>query len=271
VADFGSWDVISDAHCSEVILCADFPAAGRPAGFAGIARRIGSGYAFLQTRPQAAHPDQRLSVDAYVRDWIDGITGKGLRVRAVLGYGIGGVYAAAIAEGLERWQSPPQVILFDPRSAGMAVLASECRKEINGISSLLSDDEIERIEAVVSQMCQPMCQPTATDLAVAAAEMAEAYTELGSVAYQRVGLGGACGSRFLASFESYLTWITQAAQIDPSFSWKRSAALVSSEYLGWADQPGCVGQVIPFDMGHGDLLRADCVADEVRRLLGCPS
>ncbi len=267
MVDSGSWDVISDADSCEVILGADFRAAGRQAGFVDLARRIGSGYTFLQTRPQAAQPCQRLSAGAYIGGWIDDIRRTGLRVRAVLGHGIGGVYAAAIAEGIARWQPPPEVILFDPQSASMDLLASEFRREINGISSLLSDDEIERIGTAVSEICKP----AAADLAAAASEMAGAYAELGSLAYQRVGLGDACGRRFLAPFESYITWITVAGQIDPSFSWRRSAALVSADYGGRPDQPrsqpGPIGRVIPFDMGHADLLRAGCVADEVRRLL----
>jgi hypothetical protein len=265
----GSWDVISDDDSSDLILCADFPAAGRPAGFAQLARRIGSGYTFLQTRPRVAQPCQRLSAGTYIGGWIDGAGWKGRRVRAILGQGIGAVYAAAIAESLARWQSPPEVILFDPQSANLALLASEFRKEINGFSSLLSDDEVERIGAIVSEMCRR----AAADLEAAAGEMAGAYTELGSLAYQRVGVGDACGSRFLASFESYMTWITVAGQIDPSSSWQRSVALVSTDYGARADQP-CgqpdpIGRVIPFDIGHADLLRADCVAYEVRRLLGC--
>jgi len=266
-----SWDVISDDDSSDLILCVDFPAAGRQAGFAQLARRIGSRYTFLQTRPRVAQPCQRLSAGTYISGWIDGAGRKGLRVRAILGHGIGAVYAAAIAEGLARWQPPPEVILLDPHSANLTLLASEFRKEINGLSSLLSDDEIERIGAVVSEMCKP----AEADLEAAAAEMAGAYTELGSLAYQRVGVGDACGSRFLASFESYITWITVAGQIDPSFSWQRSVALVSADYGGRADQPcgqpGPIGRVIPLDIGHADLLRADCVAHEVRRLLGCPN
>lgn len=267
MANSGSWDVISGADSSEAILVADFPAAGRSAAFTELARRIGSGYVFLQTRPQTARPCQRLSADAYIGGWIDGIRRTGLRVRAVLGHGIGGVYAAAIAEGVALWQPPPEVILFDPQSASIALLASEFRQEINGLSSLLSDDEIERIGQVVPWMCEL----SAADLAAAAAAMAEAYAELGSLVYQRVGLGEACGSRFVASFESYLTWITIAGQIDPSSSWPRSAALVSADYGGRASQPcgqpGPIGRVIPFDMRHADLLRADGVADEVLRLL----
>lgn len=271
----GSWDVISGDDSSDLILCADFPAAGRQAGFAQLAGRIGPRYTFLQTRPRVAQPCQRLSAGTYIGGWIDGVGRKGRRVRAILGHAIGAVYAAAIAEGLARWQSPPEVILFNPQSANLAVLSSEFRKEINGLSSLLSDDEIERIGAVVSEMCKPAAPglEAARDLEAAATGMAGAYTELGSLAYQRVGVGDACGSRFLASFESYMTWITVAGQIDPSFSWQRSVALVSADYGGRADQPcgqpGPIGRVIPFDIEHADLLRADCVAYEVQRLLGC--
>jgi hypothetical protein len=271
MADCGAWDVIFDADSSDVILGADFPHAGRPAGFAHLARRIGSGYTFLQTRPLMAQPCERLCAGVYIEGWIEGIRQNGLRVSAVLGHKIGAVYATAIAEGISQWQSPPEVILFDPQSPSIALLASEFRREISSISSLLSDDEIERIGRVV----RTMCEPDTADLVAAAAGVAGAYSELGSLVYQRVGLGDACANRFLESFESYITWITVARQIDPSFSWQHSAALVSADYGGLAGysrgRPAAIGRRIPFDIGHADLLRADCVADEVRWLLGCSS
>src|ERR1017187_5746259 len=88
---------------------------GRPAeaGFGGLAARIGPGFTFLQTKPPAARSGQRLSGDAYVGPWIEGISSGRRQVLAVLGYRIGSVYAAAIAEGISRGQPMPKVILFD--------------------------------------------------------------------------------------------------------------------------------------------------------------
>src|ERR1039457_5299398 len=106
--DSGSWDVIFGAGSGQVVLAVDFPAA-----------RIGPGFTFLQTKPPAARSGQRLSGDAYVGPWIEGISSGRRQVLAVLGARIGSVYAAAIAEGISRGQPMPKVILFDPQFASI--------------------------------------------------------------------------------------------------------------------------------------------------------
>jgi len=266
-----SWDVICDTESSQVVLSVDFPASRREeAGFAELAARIGPGYRFLQTRPPAARSYQRLCGDAYVGPWIDGIQQDGRQVLAVLGYCIGSVYAAAIAAGISRWQPMPKVILFDPQFATNKYLGLEFRREISAISSLLSDDEIERTKKTATEISESAsCHVTD-----AAAKMAEMYWQVSSVAYERVGLGGAYDDKLIASFDSYMSWLSVAGRIDPSPVWKRSTAIVSSNYFklpsgeSQTDDASClIGRSIPFDVAHADLLRSDSVAQAVLDLL----
>jgi hypothetical protein len=267
----GSWDVICGANSRQVVLCVDFPAARRPdASFAELAARIGPGYRFMQTRPPVARSCQRPGGDAYVGPWIDGIRHDRHQVRAIFGYYIGSVYAAAIAGGISRWQPMPKVILFDPQFASNKHLGLEFHREISAISSLLSDDEIERTRKTATEISEsPDC-----DVADTAAEMAGMYREVGSIAYERVGLGGAYDDKLMAPFDSYISWLSVADQIDPSPVWKNSTAIVSSNYSklpggeSKADDVGClIGRSIPFDVAHADLLRSDSVAQAVLDLL----
>lgn len=266
--DSGSWDVVFDADSDQIVLGVDFPVTRRPeAGFAELAARIGPGYRFLQTKPPAARPGQRLCGDAYVGPWIEGIQHSRHRVRAVLGYGVGSVYAAAIATGISPGQQAPEVILFDPQFASKKLLGAEFHKEISAISPLLSDDEIERTRKAATEICG-----SAGDVANAAAELAGTYWEISSAAYERVGLGGACSRKFIASFESYISWLSVADQIDPSPAWQQSTTIVSSDYAELPDRESLVdgsiiGRMIPFDAGHADLLRSNSVASAVLDLL----
>jgi hypothetical protein len=264
--DSSSWDVISGAEVGQVVLGVDFPAS-RPvrAGFGDLATRIGPGYRFLQTKPPMVRSCQRLRGDAYVGPWISGIRQSRHQVLAVFGYRIGSVYAAAIAEGIAQWQAMPKIILFDPQVASIELLSLEFRREIDSITSLLGDDEIERATKVAAEFSYI----TSSDVAGVAAEMVESYLEIIAVPFERVGLGDARSNKFTAAFESYMSWLSMSDQIDPSIAWKSSTGIASSAYAGLPAGDGrpLFGQMIPFEVSHADLLRSDCVAQAVLGLL----
>jgi hypothetical protein len=269
--DSSSWDVIFGADSSQVVLSVDFPARRRQeAGFLDLATRIGPGYRFLQTKPPAARSWPRLCGDAYVGPWIEGIHHDQHQVLAVLGYRIGSVYAAAIAEGISRWQPMPKIILFDPQFSSIELLGLEFHREISSISSLLGDDEIERARKAAAEISQA----ATSDVANVAAEILECYVEVITVPFERAGLGDARSNKFTVSFESYISWLSAADQIDPSPAWERSTGIASSAYAGLPagvhladDDRGLIGQMIPFDVSHADLLRSDSVAQAVLGLL----
>lgn len=269
MSDSGSWNVLLGANPSPLVLSVYFPVAEhREAGFAELAMKVGSKYRFLQAKLPAARTGQQVSGTMYVDRWIDDIRDQ--PVMAVLGYRVGSVYAAAIAEGLAHWQSAPRVILFDPQLAGAEFLSREFRSEISAISSLLSEDEI----AWAGRFATEIAESTPDDIANTAATVAEIYWEISSVAFERAGLGGAYCRKLFAPFESYISLVSAADQIDPSRAWKRSTAIVSSDYAGPRNQSplahdtnSMVGRRIPFSVPHAGLLRSDSVAKTVLDLL----
>lgn len=266
-----SWDVIFGARCDQLVLSVDFPDTRRhDAGFTELASRIGTGYRFLQTKPPTVRPGQRFSGAVYVGPWIEDIQQDRDPVLAVLGYRVGSVYAAAIASGISRWQQAPKVILFDPQFASVELLDLEFHREIRAVSSLLSDCEIEQIRKAAAAISESAND----DIADVAAEMVEAYWEVSSVAYERVGLGDARGNQIITSFESWMSWISVADQINPRRAWRHATAIVSSDYAGLPNNKsvadgssGLIGRRIPFNVGHANLLRSDSVADAVFNLL----
>jgi hypothetical protein len=265
------WDVICGAAGGPVVLGVDFPVVHRREGnFSELAARLGPGCEFLQTRPRAVRSGQRPVAKAYVSPWIEDIAAGGRRVDAILGYRIGGVYAAAIAEGIAEFQPMPQVILFDPQFADSGYLGAEFHKELRNISPLLSDEEIERASKAFTEILAS----AHSRLTETAAELAGLYWEVSSAAYERVGLGSAYDDMLIAPFDSYISWLSVAAQIDPCPVWKRSTAVVSTGYpqlrapecqVGGIGFP--FGRSIPVDVAGTDLLRSDSAARAIRALL----
>jgi hypothetical protein len=267
--DYSSWDVVFGADRGQIILGVDFPGnQRREARLSELARKLGSQYGFLQTKVPIFRTGRGISGAAYVDRWIDGIRDR--PVAAVLGNRVGSVYAAAIADELARWQQAPRVILFNPQFAGTELLGYELHKEISVISSLLSDDEIERATKLAAEVAES--EPE--DFADTAARVSGFYWEISSVAFERVGIGGAYCSKSFAPFESYISLVSAAGQIDPSSTWKRSVAIVSSDYANLPNGPSpagdtgtLIGRSIPFSVPHADLLRSDSVAKAVADLL----
>lgn len=268
--DPAPWDVIPGEESAHTVLTVDFPAQRRrEASFADLAARLGSRYRFLHSIPPAVRPCQRLSSAAYAGPWIEYIHREQRPVRAVLGYGVGCVYAAAIADGISGWQQPPKVILFDPQFPSIKLLGHEFNKEIVANRSLLSDEEIEDSRKIAAAIARSVTR----DVADAAVEIVEAYLEVIEVPFERVGLGAARDSALTRPFESYIAWVSVAGQIDPGFAWRRSVAIVSSDHAGPPDREprqggsGLIGQWIPFQVRRADLLRCDPVARTVIDLL----
>ncbi|MBV9445022.1 MAG: hypothetical protein JO345_03890 [Streptosporangiaceae bacterium] len=265
--DSGSWDVVFGAESDPLILSVGFPLVGRrEAGFAELAAKIGTTkYRFLQAKLLSSSPGSWVSGIAYVRHLIDEIRDR--PIAAVLGHRVGSVYATALAEGISQWQQAPRVILFNPQFASVRLLGHELHSEIKAISSLLSDDEIARAGKLAAEIAESV----SGDVVDAAAAAAGIYWEISSVAYDRVGIGGTYWRKSFAPFESYMSLLSAAGQIDSSKAWKRSTAIVSFDYqdgpLPVDDARGMVGHSIPFDVSHTDLLRSDSVAKKVLELL----
>ena len=265
------WDVIFNAGSAQTVLGIDFSGSKRhEASFTELAARMGAGYRFLQARPVAIRPGQWPSSDEYIVSWVAGAMQDGSPMRAVLGHCIGSAYAAVVAERISQWQPEPDIILFDPQFASMKLLGHELHKEISAISSLMSDDEIERAKKITNEISD--LNPW--DIARIAAFAVERYLEVITPAFERVGLGDARGDELYEYFVSYMACLSMAAELDPSRALKKSIVIMSRDY---ARLPGrmllddYVGNLAPrlivCNVSHADLLRSDSVAKEVLDLL----
>jgi hypothetical protein len=263
----GSWDVISGPDSGRVILGVDFPAAGRDeAGFSELAALIGPEYRFLQTIPPSVRPDQRVVGAAYVQPWIHQARQARWQVAAVIGYCVGAMYAAPVADSIAEWQQPgPKVILLDPLPADVRLLSLEMHKIIGRLAPLMSPDEVTQARKRTAELVET----DPRDVTGTAIALVELYTELGSLAFGRLGLDEGRRDEMVQLFASYMSWIAAAAT-DASAAWDRSTAIMSAEYVRQAtgnisdgphDNP--IGSTTIFEVAHADLLRSDCTVKAI--------
>lgn len=262
---YQSLEVISETDRGQIILGVDFPAtARREADFHDLAARMGTDYKFLRAKSPAARSGTH-GYREYLDPWIEEIRQENRPVLAVLGYRVGSVYAASISEEIARWQDEPLLILFDPQPSSAELLSSELRREIDDTMPLFSRDEIERATEITAMVAEDRT----ADLTSAAAEMIKRYFDVVTVAFERAGLGDIRNGKLNEPFESYISWISAAGAINPADAWKRSTAVVSSDYTESKDHDlvSAIGRRIRFDVARTDLLRSDCTARAVLDLL----
>jgi hypothetical protein len=275
--DANSWNVISDVESDQIILGVDFPAAGRAeADFADLMTKVGSRwprYRFLQTAPPDIGVAQRPSPDAYTGQWIQDVRNGQWRVVAVLGYCVGGVFAARVADGVSRHQDPPPVILLDPQFSNARLFRTEAYKIFGVIRSLLPDDKVGYAKGRIDELTG--AEPD--DMADIGVGLVELYREMGSIALPKLGLDDTRQKEMVQLFESYMSWLSAASRIDPTPVWERSAAIISADYVALAGQDssigaacGAAGRQILVEAAHADLLRSDSAVEAVLEHVGQP-
>lgn len=268
-----SWSVVSAPAPTRIILAIDFPAAGRnEAGFDDLAARMGdawAGYGVLQTVPPAVRLVERPSGDFYTEHWMSGVEWSKYEVVAVLGYCVGSVYAAEIADRLTAFQARrPEIILFDPQLTDAQLLAAEMHKMIGMAGALFSADEAEQAR----QRATTIVETHRGGLFDAALEIVGLYREMATIAFRRIGLNDTRRDEVVQLFESYMTWLSAAAQVDPSAGWNRATAITSSDYAGMESRGETtvtnavkvIGRRFPVEVGHAELMRSDAAIELLR-------
>ncbi|MCC9311970.1 hypothetical protein LN042_33750 [Kitasatospora sp. RB6PN24] len=268
-----AWSVITAPPSKSLILGIDFPAAGRrEAGFEDLAGKMGAawaGHGFLQTTPPPVRLADRPAGDYYTDFWLRDGAWDEYEVVAVLGYCVGGVYAGEIAERLaQRQGKAPKVILFDAQVTDLQLLESEIHKMIGLAGPVFSADEAEHARKRAAEIVGT----PSIGLIEAAVDIVDLYREMASIAFQRIGLSDSRRDEVVRLFESYMTWLSAASQIDPSRAWGGSLSITSSDYAE-LERSGAatvvnatkvLGRRIELEIGHVDLLRDDST---VRALL----
>ncbi|MFI9328317.1 hypothetical protein ACIGZJ_12330 [Kitasatospora sp. NPDC052868] len=268
-----SWTKITEGETGQVILTVDFPATGRlQADFSELAARLTGGHAFWRT---VVAPTPLTGVDSqeYIRPWLDEVKASGLTVRAVMGFCVGSVHAALLAERIAEWQDPaPEVVLFDPELVNTGTVYWQFAMVVESLSQVLNAEEAEDLREAGKLAFEEIQDPT--ELARA---LVERFRDAIAIACERTGLGEEFVEELVEMFGAFMAYLAIADQADPLPLWAGATAVSSSsaenglsrvrnEILRREGKYVAEELVFP-GIVHADLLRNDDVAKAVDELL----
>jgi hypothetical protein len=270
-----SHNVIVSGNSGRLIVAADFPATGRTvAGFTDLFGSIAApplGDTVWETAPPPIGAETTMSGADHVDRWVGDlpVPDEGA-VRAVLGFCVGAVFAAAIAAHVEERQGePPVVVLFDPERPDPDLLLRHYTGVIDGLAFAAS--QAERA-AALSAGRQARDENDGMDKLAAA--LGVLFVEHGAPILARTGLDQHRQDELRDTFASFLGYLVAAAELDPTPVWRRASAISSqTAHSGLNPLPadvraGAVGRELRFAVPHTELLRHDEVVRTCRDLLG---
>ncbi|MER7013154.1 hypothetical protein ABT324_17170 [Saccharopolyspora sp. NPDC000359] len=267
------WNVVHETNSPDVVLAADFPVTGRnEGGFPELVQQWGADVALWQTVPPTVMPDTDITPADYLKPWLSEVADSGRRVRAVLGYCAGSVFAAALAEEIAAWQQPaPEVVVLDPELITVVTAHLQFGRVMGNMAAVLNEDEVKQVE-------QDAAQLAAREGAGTRAFTADLFTRfrpLAQQAFTRAGLEEEFGEELIELVGSFMTYLSVASQLDPRPGWARGTALSSTSPSSGLNRmrasgevgEGAVAHELTFDVEHRDLLRTAAVAEALTRIL----
>ncbi|MGA6163604.1 hypothetical protein [Amycolatopsis magusensis] len=268
------WQIVHDAESPEVVLATDFPVSGRnEGGFTELAPRLDLDCQLWQTVPPVVAPGTDLDPADYLRPWLTEIRESGYRVRSVLGYCAGSVFAGALAQEIARWQDgAPSIVVFDPELVDVPTVHLQFGRVIGNMTTVLEADELTYTE----QEAQRLAKADGVTPAEFAANLFEMFRPLGEKALARTGMEPEFAEELISLVGSFMAYLSVASNIDPRPGWARATAISSTSpgsglnrlrSSGQGGEPGFVAEELRFDVEHRDLLRTDDAAKAVAEIL----
>lgn len=250
-----------------LLVAADFPATGRTV--AGFGDLLGAHPgAVWETAPPAVGDEVAMTGPDHVGRWVADLAGR--RVTAVLGFCVGAVYAAAIAERVAATQGAPvPVIVLDPERPDLDLLHRHYEGLVGGLTAVLRPGELAELRDAGVR-----ARADNDDMAKLAVVLREMAIEHGGPALRRTGLDERRCAELIDTFGAFLSYLVAAADLDPLPVWRTATALSSStDHSGLNALPGdlraaTVARELRFPVDHTDLLRDRRVVAAVRDLLG---
>jgi hypothetical protein len=251
-------NVLNSGDSNELVLASDFPATGRTVpGFTDFVEKWRPTRTVWETAPPPPGTETGMSAADYVSRWLIDVRESGMVVRAVLGYCVGSVFAAPLAEQIAEWQAePPVVVVFDPERPDRTLLHRHYHELIAGLSSVLTAEEIRS-----AQEAGALARDKYQELPLLAAELSDLFRETGGVGFARAGLDELRREELVSTFRSFLHYLVVAGEIDPVPLWSTATAISSISPLNGLnvisaqERETIVAQDIRFDLEHGELLR----------------
>ncbi|MFF1925613.1 hypothetical protein ACFVW8_34200 [Streptomyces sp. NPDC058221] len=257
-----SWRTLNEGSGAEpLVLAVDFAVSGRPEStFGDLGRLLPPSVPLRESRQPRPEQGRTFDGEDFASYWVRGVRETGRPVRAVLGYCVGGLYAARVAQLLASEQDEaPAVILLDPEPPHQAGMVADFRAAVAGLNSVLSPQE----SALAGQAAQEAAGQS-DGVAALGAALTEVFADITGAAFARAEMPAELAGELSDAYAAFVTYIAAAAVFDPAVLWAGATALTTPA----ADpQARHAGRVVPVDVAHEDLLRSPATADAVTGLL----
>ncbi|WP_411106763.1 hypothetical protein [Streptomyces sp. cmx-4-9] len=260
----GSWRRLSEGDPHRTVLAVDFDSSARPeAGFPRLAPLLPPGREIWLTGQPEEAESRLLDAEAYLSRWRALPGGADAHVDTVMGYCVGSVFAAALADDIAQRQGVrPALLLFDPEPVEAMSLYRDLEKAV-GAMSVLSEEERAGHAAEALTLCT--AAGTGADAFRATAlQVVKVYETAAGTAFERLGLDEETADDLMGMFRSYVSYLTAARGLDPAPGWATAVALTSA-----GSSPGAPLALREqgFPLPTGELLNDRNVAEAVHRFL----
>lgn len=277
MAQHDAWRILTKGSRSEILLAVDFDVTGRPeARFSDLVANLATDHGVWESVPAPVDSLDGPEGVAHLNAWHQGLGANHPPVRAVMGYCVGGVYAAELAARLaETQESSPLVLLFDPELATAPTLYWQFHKVMEFMRSAGGGDEIDTALAAGRK-----AEEAHQDLADLARELVGIFRATSDSVLTPAGLDATRRAELAKVFAAFMSYLAGGGAFAPLSRWSSAVAISScSPQSGLngirahlpAGPADLVAREIRLPLEHSDLLRASEVAALVDELLlGAP-
>ncbi|MEU3825505.1 hypothetical protein AB0F36_09285 [Streptomyces sp. NPDC029080] len=252
----------------ELVVVADFAATGRQAAtFHDLVKLLDTTHTVWETAPVPWGQEAGMTGADQAERWLDGIRDSGLKVRALLGFCGGGIYAGIMADRIAQWQDRPRLVLFDPGFAERRMLTEHVEGFYRRLAKAFTE---EQLAAGRRRVAEASAAPGALELAD---RLGALFHEELRPAIVRAGWSERAADDGADLVNGYLHWLAGAVDLDPRPAWRAADVLNSAtpgiglHIIPESERPAMFGTTRFFDVPHGDLLRTAEVAEAADALL----
>ncbi|MFE6895115.1 hypothetical protein [Streptomyces sp. NPDC057694] len=257
-----AWKILNKGSDAEpLVLAVDFAVSGRPEStFTDLGALLSPSIPLWETRQPPPEQARTFDGEDFASYWVRGVADTGRPVRAVLGYCVGGLYAAHVAQLLAAAQDEtPAVILLDPEPPHRAGMVADFRAAVARLCSVLSPEE----SALAGQAAEEAAQQS-TGVAALGTALTEVFSGIAGAAFARAELPAELAGELSDAYAAFVTYIAAAGVFDPAMAWADATALTTP-----AADPRAryARRLVPVDAAHEDILRSPATADAITGLL----
>lgn len=246
-----SWQTLRPGDPGALTLAVDFTSTGRTqACFRDLVPHLDLPGAIWETVSPGAKEAAGMSGDDYVDKWAGEVARSGRPVTAVLGYCVGAVFAAPLAQRIAaRQDAPVRVVLLDPELPNTLGLYRDFHRVADALAAILSPEELAKFHDDGFRVRDTYGYG---DISVIGPALSEIFREATATAATRLNLDEDIRDELTGAFTSFVHYLSAAQSIDPRPLWANAVAVVSDRSNGTGQ---IVAEEIRIDVEHDELLR----------------